>query len=157
MGKRGPNADNWIIRFWRYVEKTENCWLWVGLSKGHPYGTIKVGNRGVGAHRASYELHYGAFERSLHVLHKCDNPRCVRPDHLFLGTHQANMKDRNKKGRFARLAGEKNGEHVLIEKQILKIRRSRPKVSVKELATLYGVSVACIEDVIYRRTWKHVQ
>lgn len=85
-------------RFWAKVEKTDGCWLWTG-STGRGYGTFWAGGVVVGAHRYSVALHYGEFDPSLYVLHRCDIPRCVRPDHLYLGDHAQNMKDREERGR----------------------------------------------------------
>ena len=117
---------------------------------------MRVHNKHIRAHRFSFELHYGSFDTSLHVLHKCDNPRCVNPKHLFLGTHAQNMKDRNQKGRAAANKGIFNGQHFLNEKEVIEIRKLRPKMSFKAIALLYKVSPFCIEDIIYRRSWRHI-
>lgn len=85
-------------RFWAMVEKTETCWLWLGGAIDG-YGTITEEGRTVRAHRVSYKLHVGPIPTGLFVLHHCDVPSCVNPDHLFLGTHSDNMKDRQMKGR----------------------------------------------------------
>lgn len=91
-------------RFWKKVTKTEECWLWTGSTNGK-YGKIRYEDQGplIYAHRYSYLLHYGPYDMSQEVCHRCDNPVCVRPDHLFLGTHSANMRDASKKGRNANI------------------------------------------------------
>src|ERR1700733_6940291 len=88
-------------RFWKKVNKTKTCWLWTASTLGHGYGQISCNSSGnmIKAHRASYILAYGDIALGKSVLHKCDNPRCVNPKHLFLGTVQDNMKDRNNKNR----------------------------------------------------------
>lgn len=90
-------------RFWSKVEKTDNCWNWVGGTSGKKggYGAIRLpGRKGGkhGAHRVSWFIAYG-YMPDLHVLHKCDNKKCVRPSHLFLGTNQDNINDKVAKGR----------------------------------------------------------
>lgn len=92
---------NPIERFWEYVNKTETCWLWTGFRDSDGYGKFQIGTnqkkKSVRAHRFSYELVHGPTE--LLVLHNCDNPPCVNPDHLYAGTHSDNMKDMYAKGR----------------------------------------------------------
>jgi excisionase family DNA binding protein len=88
-------------RFWRYVEKSDGCWQWTGAANPKGYGNIGRG-KGLGtakAHRVSWELHFGPIPPGLYVCHACDNPPCVRPDHLFLGTAQDNNNDKIAKGR----------------------------------------------------------
>ena len=82
-------------RFWRKVVKTETCWLWTGAHLPAGYGMIGMpgGGPNVLTHRFSYELHYGPIPDGLLVCHKCDNPPCVRPDHLYAGTQQDNVSD----------------------------------------------------------------
>ena len=88
------------IRFWRFVEKTEGCWLWTGAKTGGGYGYIRrSGKEKMSAHRASWEMHNGPVPEGLWVLHRCDTPACVRPDHLFVGTRADNMRDAHEKGR----------------------------------------------------------
>ncbi len=91
-------------RFYSQIEKNnENgCWEWTGFILNHPYygyGSIRVEKKIVRAHRFSYELHKGKIPNGLHVCHSCDNRRCVNPDHLWIGTHQDNMRDMMAKGR----------------------------------------------------------
>ena len=88
-----------IDRFWEKVDKSSECWNWLGVkSKG--YGQIKVNGKHRYAHRISWDLHYGVYLGNLDILHSCDNPSCVNPKHLSLGTHKENMADRDKKGRW---------------------------------------------------------
>ena len=86
-------------RFWAKVNKTENCWEWTASKLPGGNGIFKFNKKTDLVHRLSYELAFGNFDPTLCVLHKCDNPGCVKPDHLFLGTHQDNMTDKKKKGR----------------------------------------------------------
>jgi HNH endonuclease len=90
---------NPIDVFWSKVAKTDHCWTWEGSRHPQGYGTLSVGRKTVRAHRFSYELANGPFDASLDVCHHCDNPSCVRPDHLFLGTARDNMRDASRKGR----------------------------------------------------------
>ena len=85
-------------RFWEKVDKSGDCWKWIAhLLKG--YGRFRLNNKTWSAHRVSWTLHYGEIPEGMCVLHRCDNPGCVNPEHLFLGTRTDNMKDRDQKGR----------------------------------------------------------
>jgi len=93
-------------KFWSKVTKTDGCWMWGGVKTLKGYGIIRVGGRvdpkNLRAHRISWLLHNGPVPRGLMVCHHCDNPSCVRPDHLFVGTAVDNVHDSIKKGRFCR-------------------------------------------------------
>jgi hypothetical protein len=83
-----------------YVRGTlEECWEWVGGTNGYGYGAFKLNKRMEHAHRIAYIIQFGDFDQNLHVLHTCDNPPCVNPNHLFLGTQKDNMLDMISKGR----------------------------------------------------------
>lgn len=140
----------------RFLAKTSpepntGCWLWTGARFVVGYGKFKVGGRYVYAHRFSYEAHVGPLG-SLHVLHKCDNPTCVNPDHLFLGTQADNNRDRAKKRRDAR--GGDVGGAKLTEGDIRFIREST--VSGGKLATKFGVSRSNISAIRRRESWAHI-
>lgn len=96
-GQRAPTSE----RFWRYVKKTKKCWLWIGTRQKPGYGRLGLpgGKRVEYAHRLSWIIHKGPIPVGLKVLHTCDNPPCVRPSHLFLGTHEDNVADMWAKGR----------------------------------------------------------
>lgn len=86
-------------RFWRRVDKTDGCWVWKTAPSQPRYGYLRVGKSLVAAHRVSYELANGTIPNGLFVCHHCDNPKCVNPAHLFLGTQLDNMRDMHAKGR----------------------------------------------------------
>ena len=121
---RPPRGD----RFWAKVSKTDGCWLWRASVDRWGYG--QIGSSGkprtmLKAHRVSWEFAYGAIPDGLSVLHRCDTPACVRPEHLFLGTQQDNVADMNAKGRnrFQR----QNPALKLSEEQVRAIRHRRSR------------------------------
>jgi hypothetical protein len=100
MWRRGDvNAGELKPRFEANIRKTESCWLWTGMLTDGGYGVISDHQKKTRAHRASYALYVGPIPEGMHVLHRCDNPPCVNPKHLFLGTHIDNMRDMESKGR----------------------------------------------------------
>jgi hypothetical protein len=103
-----------ILSFWSQVEKTDSCWLWkgtIGKSSGHNYGLCNLDNTRQLTHRISWQLHFGNIPIGLFVCHKCDNPICINPEHLFLGTNYDNVRDMIAKKRNSR--GEKHALAVL--------------------------------------------
>lgn len=101
MSRRAPIAD----RFWAKVEKTKGCWEWTGSTNNHGYGRLFWASPRTtrAAHRISWELCNGPIPDGMHVCHHCDNRKCVRPDHLFLGDDAANMLDARLKGRLRKV------------------------------------------------------
>ena len=157
----GPEGYSTTIhdRFWSKVEKTEGCWLWRGSFHRGGYGSIARGGRNGGktlAHIVSWFIHFGVVPHGLCVLHRCDNPACVRPDHLFLGTRLDNSRDMVNKKRSP--YGERSGTHILSETQVHQIRTEYipRKVTQKFLALKYGVNRETINAIIRRKTWKHI-
>lgn len=141
-----------IDRFWSRVQKTDGCWLWTGCAcKG--YGQLAVGARlRAYAHRFAWELNYGPISFGMCVLHRCDTPLCVRPDHLFLGTNKDNMADKVAKGR--QLKGAEAYAAKLTEAQVRRIRSFGE--SAKSLAAQFGVDESTIFHIRARRIWRHL-
>lgn len=131
------------------------CWEWLGHLAGTGYAAIRDdaanGSRQLRASHVSYELHIGPVEEGKIVCHTCDNPRCVNPYHLFLGTHLDNARDRDAKGRQARQRGEDQGQAKLKWADVDAIRLDSR--SGAELATAYGVSEATISNILNGRRW----
>lgn len=151
-------------KFWSHVNKIEDdtsCWEWTASFDDHGYGVMGIEGKTPKAHRVSYELHNGVFDYSLFVCHKCDNPHCVRPDHLFLGTASDNMKDCAAKGRNSGLPrifrGEEHGGSKLTEDMVRNIRILHSNgMMQKDIAATLNLSKHCIWSVVNRISWKHV-
>lgn len=149
----GTTAEPMPERFWSQVAKGEGCWEWQGAgAAGGGYGRITVDGRHQLAHRLSWTMANGPIPAGMFVCHKCDNPPCVRPDHLFLGTNAENTQDAVSKGRMH--LGELHGMARLTEAQVVEIRRQRAAgVKGSVLADRYGVNRNTIYHIKKRRTW----
>jgi hypothetical protein len=146
-------------RFWRFVQKSDGCWIWTGNKSGPGYGRIAIGPKKLGyvqAHRLSWEMHNNQqIQDGMVVMHKCDNPSCVNPSHLMVGSYKENTQDMIAKGRKRTIApvGEENGKAVLTIEQAREVKQS--SLSMAALARKFGVSSNCIRGVRIGRTWKH--
>lgn len=148
-------------RFWRKVRKggPAECWEWTAsrVASGG-YGQFNLDGKPVRAHRLSWELANGPVPAGLQVCHTCDNPPCVNPRHLFLGTIKENAHDRDRKGR-ARpgwVPGSKNGCAKLTEAQVVDIRARAFNETYQSLATEFGVSRTLISMIVSRKQWTHI-
>lgn len=146
-----------IARFESKFVKTDGCWNWMGARCRDGYGNFRLGNRTVGAQRITYMVYVGPIPDGLCVLHRCDNPACVNPAHLWLGTHTDNMRDSVSKGRFTRAHGERNGNVKLTIEKVLEIReliaRGQTRYSV---ARKFGASWSNINSIVRGKTWIQV-
>lgn len=145
-----------IERFWAKVDKTGDCWLWTASTDGMGYGLFGTGpSRSERAHRVSYRLAFGEIAPDLCVLHRCDNPSCVRPEHLFLGTRADNMRDRQQKGRQAH--GERHSRAKLTETAVREIRELRARgEQLRAIAEKFSIAPETVSAIAHRRTWRHV-
>ena len=143
------SAVNLFIEEPAYVEDKNGCWIWQGYINKRGYGIASRKGLRIRAHRLFYQAYKGAI-KDLHVLHKCDNPSCVNPDHLFLGTHKDNMRDKAKKGRAPGFKGESNPFCKLTFKQVLKIRElyETGKYSQRRLAKMFDSSQTNIGGIV---------
>lgn len=144
-------------RLWSRTKKTESCWLWMGSPDKFGYGKLVV-RKGIekGAHRISWELAHGPIPDGLLVLHKCDVPNCVNPDHLFLGTYKDNKADCISKGRHSH--GSNHWKTHLKEDDIRLIRRLyREGIALQqELANRFRVPQTQISRIVRGTSWTHV-
>ena len=148
-GSRKVAEGDAIERFHQKYEINESgCWMWTGgtrpNSKGVPYPRHWTDDsESIGAHRFSFELVHGAIPQSMYVCHKCDTPLCVNPDHLFLGSHQDNMRDMVAKQRsFVGRGEDKKGRAKLTNQQADQIRKM--SMSHSKIASMFGVSATTI-------------
>lgn len=144
-------------RFWENVHVCpEGCWEWLGYVHPLGYGYV-YGGRGTGlvrAHRYSWCISCGTISKGMMVCHKCDNRKCVRPDHLFLGTAADNAHDAMRKGRHS--FGERCGKSKLTVEQVQFILSHAVDYSDKEMGDMFGVSDAAVYRVTHRKVWRSV-
>lgn len=154
------NADWWKSVFWEKVGVAgeDECWLWLAsVFKDDGYGQFQLGARPHGAHRVAWFLMNGEIPDGMQVLHKCDNPPCCNPNHLFLGTPLANMQDKNAKGRGVYLKGGDTYNARLRADDVRDMRERRKQgEQLKSIAERHGVSFQHVSDIVHRRRWAHV-
>ena len=155
-------------RFWVRVEKTRRCWWWKPTKKSNTRGIFCAAGHRYQSSVYSWILHNGPIRNGLYVLHTCDNPACVRPDHLFLGTQKENLQDCLKKGRFNHGSRGSRGElHPLArlsESDVREIRRRYVKGTGRynrgnslQLSREYGVCTAEILQIAKGIRWSHLK
>lgn len=149
---RGTLAE----RFWRKVDKSGDCWEWTG-ARGNSTGHGRIRDQGASkwSHRVSWELTHGPIPKGMFVCHACDNPPCVRPSHLFLGSAKDNSEDMVRKHR--QVFGMKTTGVRLNEDKVREIRTlANDGMPSAALAEQFGVGYVTIRDIITRKTWRHV-
>lgn len=133
------------------------CWLWRGpVGRGGYGASFSINGKEYTAHRASYTLFNGTIPDGMHVCHICDTPRCVNPDHLFLGTHADNMGDMAKKSRCPGLQGEASPRAKLSEEDVKQIRILAKTTTQIVIASKFGVDRTCIGLILSGKTWSHI-
>ena len=157
---RSPKGTPWEERFWSKVDRRgqDECWEWTACCNHLGYGTLKIDGEAVLVHRLAYKPHYGDIPDGLCICHHCDNPPCVNPGHLFLGTYADNNNDAAIKGRTTIAPGEQNRNAKFTKTDIRAIRKLYANGQrAASLARQYSMSPTNIRDIVTRRTWRHVE
>ncbi len=158
-----PLTERDLARFWRRVRKGEGdeCWEWTGSHKPAGYGVIYIAGHQLHTHRVSWAIHNGPIPDGKLICHHCDNPPCIRPDHLFAGTSSDNTQDAVRKGKLGRKSvftgyqGTRNAMAKLTDDQVREIRRrySRGNVTHAVLAAEFGVTRPHVSGIVRRKFW----
>lgn len=153
-GRRPRNDEEVIGQFWLRVDKPLgwDCWIWTGCKNKAGYGRMflrSIKTRSITTHRFSYLISKGVIPEGMLVCHRCDNPSCVNPNHLFLGTHRDNVRDCMEKGR--RRKTPPNAK--INQKLAVCIRNEYPHINQRELCKKYSLSTASISRIINFKAW----
>lgn len=159
---RKPFTAQDADRFWSKVDKSDGCWLWRGALFSNGYGQVSRTGGGIGAHRVSWFLAYGPIPDGLFVCHRCDNPPCVNPDHLFLGTAKDNRLDMMSKGKTTRPSQPVRGEmHFWAKLTEDDVRSIRDLAAIgqtqRAIAGQFHIAPSRVCDIVNRRSWAHVR
>lgn len=132
------------------------CWIWKSFKSKSGYAEITWKGEKKRTNRISFEVFKDKIPTGMYVCHTCDNPLCVNPDHLYIGTHQDNIDDKLKKGRQSK--GKEIGRSKLDEEKVNEIRRiaEKEEFSHERIGEIFGVSQSCISRIVKRLTWKHI-
>ena len=162
-----------VERFWRKVNKTDGCWIWTAARQRRGYGAFWTPEKIYPAHRWIYQVLNGPISLDLQVCHHCDNPPCVRPDHLFVGTRRDNMLDCARKGRRGmqphpansqfrnrrtiQCRGEDQGNAKLTTAQVLEMRQlANEGATAAAVARKFSINAGHVRRIIARKAWTHV-
>jgi len=144
-------------RFWSKVDKSPasgSCWVWKSSIHHKGYGQFRYNGGMKSSHRVAYELSFGKIPTGMSVLHKCDNPICVNPEHLFCGTHTDNMRDMCRKGRHSR----KKPMARMTASEVIECRRlyALGKATVKDLSKRFSLTFSGMYSVVFGTTWREL-
>ena len=145
--------------FWINAEKVGNCWDWKRSRKTSGYGNYYRDGKVWSAHHFAYTIAKGPIPKDSWILHRCDNPPCVRPQHLYAGNAKDNAQDRKNRNRSASTVGSNNGRaKVNAEKVVMIIEKYLTgKYTQKELAIENGITPSAVHSIVKRRNWKHIE
>lgn len=166
-------SDKDIARFWSHVDKSGDCWIWTYTqSRGYGYTYVYAVRRAIQSHRVSWIIAYGQIPEGMFVCHKCDNPSCVNPSHLFIGAAANNSRDMVKKGRSARgfrhgaythpekrphKYGTENGQSKLTDYQVRSIRYlASCRIPQRLIGSLFGINQQTVSKIVARIRWAHL-
>ena len=165
----GRPKESWPKRFFKQVSPHAGpgCWEWQGARTDFNHGLLSIlpakqstipgeSRHGIRAHRLAWILFRGEIPKGMLVCHKCDNPSCVRPDHLFLGTQDDNMKDAAKKNRMPK--GTHHHNHLMTEDRVAELRKQRRLgLTYRELSEMFQIHLQTVAAIVQRRSWRHVE
>ena len=160
----GRPVETTISRFWSKVNRggivmphmDTPCWEWTGSLNTQGYGTVNINEITQRAHRVSWVIYNGEIPARMNILHKCDNPGCVRQDHLFIGSAYDNMKDMISKDRGVHAQGVSHSMAKLSDSDVIAIRKAYPSTSQRALGRMHGISQSMICNIVNRKNWKHI-
>lgn len=169
-------SDKDIMRFWRKVSLSSpserypgigKCWIWEGAKTKEGYGKFTHSGKSHGAQRMSFEIHERKLKQGEYACHKCDNPSCVRPDHIFPADQKGNLEDMTRKGRrvnFIKLnphlaaRGSKVANSKITESDVIEIKRMRAEgMKQIEIGRIFGIQQITVSNILTGKTWRHVQ
>lgn len=146
-----------LNRFWSNVVKSEGCWNWIGGKDKDGYGKLQLYGASLRAHRFAYKLYKGHIDDTLMVLHTCDNPSCVREDHLYQGTNEDNVQDRIIRQRQQSQWGEANPAAKLSTEIVLEVRRLWASgVRQVDIGKLFDIDPKYISSIVNNKCWTHL-
>lgn len=136
-------------RFWSKVDKSGDCWTWTASKNHGGYGQFGANGKGYISHRVSWSISNGDIPKGMLICHHCDNPPCVNPDHLFLGTYQDNMDDKMRKGR--------HGTQKVRTRDIPIMMMCRRKgMEYSDIADLFSLSTSTVNNILIGRAWSSI-
>lgn len=145
-----------LQRLEKHIISKNDCWI-TDLALSHGYPVLRVDRKNIMASRLMYELHYGVkIPKDICACHKCDNPLCINPSHLFLGTKKENSEDMAKKNRSTK--GTKQTKSKLTDEKVLQVKHllAETNLTLLEIANLFNVGQSTIADIKKNRTWNHI-